>query len=223
MAQPTRCGWAGPEPIYLDYHDHESGRPTHDDRALFELLSLEGMQAGLSWITILKKREAFRAAFADFEPAAVARFDEAKVAELMQNAGIVRNRRKIVSVIENARHFLEVQREFGSFDRFLWAYVDGKPIVNSPETDADVPAFHPALRPHQPRPEKARLHLRRHHHRLLPAPVGGAGGRPSEGLRLARQLPSARITRNRGELRELSSVRFERRAAAVDFLLCAAY
>ena len=93
MAQPTRCGWAGPEPIYLDYHDHEWGRPTHDDRALFELLSLEGMQAGLSWITILKKREAFRAAFADFEPAAVARFDEAKVAELMQNAGIVRNRR----------------------------------------------------------------------------------------------------------------------------------
>ena len=131
MAQPTRCSWAGPEPIYLDYHDHEWGRPTHDDRALFELLSLEGMQAGLSWIIILKKREAFRAAFADFEPAAVARFDEAKVAELMQNAGIVRNRRKIVSVIENARHFLEVQREFGSFDRFLWAYVDGKPIVNS--------------------------------------------------------------------------------------------
>ena len=127
MAQPTRCGWAGPEPIYLDYHDHEWGRPTHDDRALFELLSLEGMQAGLSWITILKKREAFRAAFADFEPAAVARFDEAKVAELM----------------ENARHFLEVQREFGSFDRFLWAYVDGKPIVNSPETDADVPASTP--------------------------------------------------------------------------------
>ena len=122
MAQPTRCGWAGPEPIYLDYHDHEWGRPTHDDRALFELLSLEGMQAGLSWITILKKREAFRAAFADFEPAAVARFDEAKVAELMQNAGIVRNRRKIVSVIEN---------------------VDGKPIVNSPETDADVPASTP--------------------------------------------------------------------------------
>ena len=238
MAQPTRCGWAGPEPIYLDYHDHEWGRPTHDDRALFELLSLEGMQAGLSWITILKKREAFRAAFADFEPAAVARFDEAKVAELMQNAGIVRNRRKIVSVIENARHFLEVQREFGSFDRFLWAYVDGKPIVNSPETDADVPAsthceplgdpsgrpcHHAALRPHQPRPEKARLHLRRHHYRLLPAPVGGAGGRPSEGLRLARQLPSAGITRNRGELRELSSVRFERCAAAVDFLLCAAY
>lgn len=143
MAQPTRCGWAGPEPIYLDYHDHEWGRPTHDDRALFELLSLEGMQAGLSWITILKKREAFRAAFADFEPAAVARFDEAKVAELMQNVGIVRNRRKIVSVIENAKHFLEVQREFGSFDRFLWAYVDGKPIVNSPETDADVPASTP--------------------------------------------------------------------------------
>ena len=220
MAQPTRCGWAGPEPIYLDYHDHEWGRPTHDDRALFELLSLEGMQAGLSWITILKKREAFRAAFADFEPAAVARFDEAKVAELMQNAGIVRNRRKIVSVIENARHFLEVQREFGSFDRFLWAYVDGKPIVNSPETDARL---HPALRPHQPRPEKARLYLCRHHHRLLPAPVGGAGGRPSEGLQLARQLPSAGITRNRGELRELSSVRFERRAAAVDFLLRAAY
>ena len=132
MAQPTRCGWAGPEPIYLDYHDHEWGRPTHDDRALFELLSLEGMQAGLSWITILKKREAFRAAFADFEPAAVARFDEAKVAELMQNAGIVRNRRKIVSVIENARHFLEVQREFGSFDRFPGPTLTASPSSTAP-------------------------------------------------------------------------------------------
>lgn len=223
MAQPTRCGWAGPEPIYLDYHDHEWGRPTHDDRALFELLSLEGMQAGLSWITILKKREAFRAAFADFEPAAVARFDEAKVAELMQNAGIVRNRRKIVSVIENARHFLEVQREFGSFDRFLWAYVDGKPIVNSPETDADVPASTPLSDRISRDLKKRGFTFVGHHHRLLPAPVGGAGGRPSEGLRLARQLPSAGITRNREELRELSSVRFERRAAAVDFLLRAAY
>ena len=99
MAQPTRCGWAGPEPIYLDYHDHEWGRPTHDDRALFELLSLEGMQAGLSWITILKKRKAFRAAFADFEPAAVARFDEAKVAELMQNAGIALSRDRILDSV----------------------------------------------------------------------------------------------------------------------------
>ena len=212
MAQPTRCGWAGPEPIYLDYHDHEWGRPTHDDRALFELLSLEGMQAGLSWITILKKRAAFRAAFADFEPAAVARFDEAKVAELMQNAGIVRNRRKIVSVIENAKHFLEVQREFGSFDRFLWAYVDGKPVVNSPETDADVPASTPLS-------DRISRDLKKRGFTF----VGRAGGRPSEGLRLARQPPAAGITRNRGELRELSSVRFERRAAAVDFLLCAAY
>lgn len=143
MVQTSRCDWAGPEQIYLDYHDNEWGRPTHDDRALFELLSLEGMQAGLSWITILKKREAFRAAFASFDPAAVARFDEAKVEELMGNAGIVRNRRKIVSVIENARHFLEVQREFGSFDRFLWAYVDGRPIVNSPKTPAEVPASTP--------------------------------------------------------------------------------
>ena len=181
------------------------------------------MQAGLSWITILKKREAFRAAFADFEPAAVARFDEAKVAELMQNAGIVRNRRKIVSVIENARHFLEVQREFGSFDRFLWAYVDGKPIVNSPETDADVPASTPLS-------DRISRDLKKRGFTFVGTTIvysllqsAGAGGRPSEGLRLARQLPSAGITRNRGELRELSSVRFERCAAAVDFLLCAAY
>ena len=167
MAQPTRCGWAGPEPIYLDYHDHEWGRPTHDDRALFELLSLEGMQAGLSWITILKKREAFRAAFASFDPAAVARFDEAKVEELMGNAGIVRNHRKIVSVIENAKHFVEIQREFGSFDRFLWAYVDGKPIVNSPETDADVPASTPLSDRISRSPSDGRP----------PAPPTGAGSR----------------------------------------------
>ena len=140
MSGITRCGWAGPEQIYIDYHDHEWGRPTHDDRALFELLSLEGMQAGLSWITILKKREAFRAAFAGFDPQQVARFDEAKVSALMSDPAIVRNRRKIVSVIENAKHFLEIQREYGSFDRFLWQYVDGRPIVNSPAADADVPA-----------------------------------------------------------------------------------
>ena len=141
MAQPTRCSWAGPEPIYLDYHDREWGRPTHDDRALFELLSLEGMQAGLSWITILKKREAFRAAFADFEPAAVARFDEAKVAELMQNAGIVRNRRKIDAAVENAQIFLAIQHEWGSFSDYLWHWTDGKVLherdqTRSPLSDA---------------------------------------------------------------------------------------
>lgn len=143
MNNVTRCGWAGPEQIYLDYHDHEWGHPTHDDRTLFELLSLEGMQAGLSWITILKKREAFRAAFANFDPQQVARFDAVKVEELMQNPAIVRNRRKIVSVIENAKHFLELQQEYGSFDRFLWQYVDGKPVVSSPASDADVPSSTP--------------------------------------------------------------------------------
>ncbi|MDR3209963.1 MAG: DNA-3-methyladenine glycosylase I [Oscillospiraceae bacterium] len=138
-----RCPWAGDDPLYAAYHDEEWGRPLHEDRALFELLILEGMQAGLSWITILRKREAFREAFEGFEPSVVARFDEEKVAALLQNPGIVRNGLKVRAAITNARAFLEVQREFGSFDRFLWAYADGTAIQARPRSMAEVPANTP--------------------------------------------------------------------------------
>lgn len=138
--QINRCAWAGNDPLYVAYHDTEWGKPIHDDRLLFEFLILEGMQAGLSWITILKKREAFRAAFENFEPEMVAVFEQARIEELMQNSAIVRNRRKIESAVKNARHFLEIQKKFGSFDKFIWSYVDGEPIVNHPKTSADVPA-----------------------------------------------------------------------------------
>lgn len=140
MEPKYRCSWAGDLPIYVDYHDSEWGRPTHDDRELFELLILEGAQAGLSWLTILKKREAYREAFDNFDPAKVALYDEAKVEELMANAGIVRNRRKIEAAITNAKLFLDVVEEFGSFDAFIWGYVDGTPIVNHCRTENDIPA-----------------------------------------------------------------------------------
>src|SRR5579862_5341254 len=114
------------------YHDREWGRPVHNDRRLFEMLTLEGAQAGLSWSTILRKRAGYRRAFARFDPRKVARFDARRRAALMRDAGIVRNRLKIDSTITNARAFLEVQREFGSFDRYLWAFVDGRPVINGP-------------------------------------------------------------------------------------------
>lgn len=140
MEEKTRCSWAGDDPTYVDYHDNEWGRPTHDDRMLFELLVLEGAQAGLSWITILRKREAYREAFDGFDPGAVACYGEAKVEELMANEGIVRNRLKINAAIANAKLFLDVVDEFGSFDAFIWGYVDGEPIVNRWEAQEDVPA-----------------------------------------------------------------------------------
>ena len=143
MDEKRRCSWAGDVPVYVDYHDNEWGKPTHDDRMLFELLVLEGAQAGLSWLTILKKREAYREALDGFDPAKVALYDEAKVEELMTNEGIVRNRRKIDAAITNAKLFLDVTREFGSFDAFIWDYVDGEPIVNRWKTQADVPATTP--------------------------------------------------------------------------------
>lgn len=143
MEEKTRCSWAGDDPTYVDYHDNEWGRPTHDDRMLFELLVLEGAQAGLSWITILRKREAYREAFDGFDPGAVACYGEAKVEELMVNEGIVRNRLKINAAIANAKLFLDVVDEFGSFDAFIWGYVDGEPIVNRWEAQEDVPATTP--------------------------------------------------------------------------------
>ena len=140
---PTRCSWCGSDPLYCAYHDQEWGVPLHDDRALFEFLILEGAQAGLSWITILKKREAYRRAFAGFYPALVAGFDQRKQAELLCDAGIVRNRLKIAASISNARAFLELQAQFGSFDRYLWRFVDGVPLQNNRRVLADIPASTP--------------------------------------------------------------------------------
>ena len=143
MEQPHRCEWAGSDQIYIDYHDNEWGKPVHDDRKLFEMLILEGMQAGLSWITVLKKREAFRAAFDGFDPEKVALYDEEKIEKLMADKGIIRNRRKIEAAIQNAKVFLEVQKEYGSFDKFIWNYVDNTPIIGNPKSAADLPANTP--------------------------------------------------------------------------------
>jgi DNA-3-methyladenine glycosylase I len=139
----ARCGWCGSDPLYLSYHDEEWGRPAHDDRHLFEMLVLEGAQAGLSWITILRKREAYRRAFHSFDPARVAVLTDAELADILQNPGVVRNRLKVASARDNARAFLRVQREFGSFDAFLWPFVGGTPKVNHPMTLAEVPAVTP--------------------------------------------------------------------------------
>lgn len=137
-----RCSWATTE-FYKEYHDKEWGRPVHDDRKLFEMLILEGMQAGLSWLTILNKRRAFREAFDEFDYQKVALYDEAKMDALMQNANIVRNRLKINSAIINARQFIKVQEEYGSFDAFIWSYVEGRPIHNHFKSETDIPATTP--------------------------------------------------------------------------------
>ncbi|MBU5439697.1 DNA-3-methyladenine glycosylase I [Tissierella sp. MSJ-40] len=136
----TRCKWVTDDPVYIEYHDKEWGVPVHDDRQLFEFLILEGAQAGLSWITILKKRENYRKAFDNFDPEKVALYDEEKVQELMMNEGIIRNRRKIEASIINAKAFLKIKEEFGSFDKYIWQFVGGKPIKNSWNNIAEVPA-----------------------------------------------------------------------------------
>ncbi|PYI51394.1 DNA-3-methyladenine glycosylase I [Paenibacillus flagellatus] len=141
--QPTRCGWVNDSQLYIDYHDREWGVPVHDDRALFERLVLEGAQAGLSWYTILRKREHYREAFDGFDPAKVAAYDEMKRAELLANEGLVRNRLKIESAVRNARAVLRVQEEFGTFDAYLWRFVDGRPIRNRWAELKDVPATTP--------------------------------------------------------------------------------
>ena len=140
--EPCRCLWCGADPLYVAYHDQEWGVPEYDDRALFEKLILDGFQAGLSWITILRKREAFRAAFDGFDPAVIARYDEAKVAALMGDAGIVRNRAKIVGAITSARAYLAL-RDRGGLSAFLWDFFDGAPLRNAFVTQADVPAATP--------------------------------------------------------------------------------
>ncbi len=139
----TRCGWCGADPLYRTYHDEEWGVPLHDDQALFEFLILEGAQAGLSWITILKKRENYRAAFDGFDATRIARYDANKIESLLQDAGIVRNRLKVAAAVTNAQKFLEVQAEFGSFDAFIWQFVDGKPKQNRRRSLAEIPASTP--------------------------------------------------------------------------------
>ena len=142
----VRCGWAGSDPLYVAYHDREWGVPLRDDRALFEMLILEGFQAGLSWITILRKRDSFRRAFDRFEPAKVAAYDERKVTALLADPGIVRNRAKIEGAIASARAYLELMEAPGGAARFLWQFVDGEPIVNRRRSLAEVPAETPEAR-----------------------------------------------------------------------------
>lgn len=143
IATLPRCAWAGSDPLYVAYHDAQWGVPVHDDRTLFEMLILEGAQAGLSWITILRKRAAYREAFDNFEVERVAAYDAAKIAELLANPGIVRNRLKIESAIRNARAFLKVQQEFGSFDAYVWRFVGGRPKQNAWRSLQEVPARTP--------------------------------------------------------------------------------
>ena len=141
MGEQTRCGWShGHSEEYVRYHDEEWGVPVREDQKQFEFLILEGAQAGLSWATILGRREGYRKAFANFDPAVVAEYSEAKQAELLQDPGIIRNRLKVAGAVTNAKLFLKVQEEFGSFSAYIWRFVDGKPIINHWKTMAEVPA-----------------------------------------------------------------------------------
>ncbi len=141
--QATRCGWVGDDPLYRVYHDTEWGVPLHDERALFEFLILEGAQAGLSWLTILKKREGYRRAFDGFDAERIARYGETDVARLLADPGIVRNRLKVAAAIGNARAALAVRKEYGGLDAYFWSFVDGRPIVNAWRSMAQVPARTP--------------------------------------------------------------------------------
>ena len=136
----TRCNWSTSDTIYIDYHDKEWGVPVHDDRLLFEFLILEGAQAGLSWITILRKRENYRKAFDNFDPVKVSKYSDKKVAKLLKNEGIIRNKLKINAAIQNAKSFLEVQKEYGSFNNYIWKFVDNKPKINHWTNLKEIPA-----------------------------------------------------------------------------------
>lgn len=135
-----RCEWAGSDPLYIEYHDKEWGVPVHDDRKIFEMLVLEGAQAGLNWLTVLRKRENYREAFDNFDPRKVAKYDSEKFQKLLATEGIIRNKLKIRSAIQNARAFLELQKEFGTFDAYIWQFVGGKPIRNSWSSLSELPA-----------------------------------------------------------------------------------
>ena len=137
----VRCAWSGTDPLYIQYHDKEWGRPVHDNRKLFEMLILEGAQAGLSWITILRKRDNYRKAYDNFEVKKIARYERKKIRQLLANEGIVRNKLKVAASINNAKSFLEIQKEFGSFNEYIWRFVGGKPQRNSPRRLKDIPAM----------------------------------------------------------------------------------
>lgn len=138
--EKTRCGWCEKDDLYRDYHDKEWGKPVYDDETIFEFLILESFQAGLSWYTILTKRENFKKAFDNFDYKKIAKYSDAKIEELMQNQGIVRNRLKVLATVTNAQKFMEIQKEFGSFSKYIWSFVGGKPIDNKPKTLKDIPA-----------------------------------------------------------------------------------
>jgi DNA-3-methyladenine glycosylase I len=140
VTMKTRCQWCGDDPLYVKYHDEEWGVPLHDDGKLFEFLVLEGAQAGLSWITILRKRENYRKAFDNFDPEKIAAYNDKKINELLNNSGIVRNKLKINSAVENAKVFCKVQKEFGTFDKYIWRFVNNKPINNRWKSVGEIPA-----------------------------------------------------------------------------------
>jgi DNA-3-methyladenine glycosylase I len=141
MNEIKRCNWSVNDPLYIKYHDKEWGVPVHNERKLFEMIVLDGAQAGLSWLTILKKRENYRKAFDNFDPKKVAKYDKRKIAQLLKNDGIVRNKLKIESAVTNAKAFLKVKDEFGTFDKYIWKFVNGKTIINSWKTLKEIPAF----------------------------------------------------------------------------------
>lgn len=139
MTQKKRCAWVGDDPIYIDYHDSEWGTPVHEDKVHFEFLILEGAQAGLSWITILKRREGYRRLYEGFDAKKVAAFDEKRLQQMLQDEGIIRNKLKVRASVKNAQVFLDIQAEHGSFDKYIWAFVDGKPVDNSVKKMSDIP------------------------------------------------------------------------------------
>jgi DNA-3-methyladenine glycosylase I len=143
METKTRCGWCLSSDLYKEYHDNEWGTPVYDDATLFEFLILETFQAGLSWITILNKRENFRKAFDQFNYKKIAQYNDDKILDLLQDAGIIRNKLKVYSAVTNAQAFIKIQEEFGSFSKYIWNFTDGKPIINNPKTLKDVPATTP--------------------------------------------------------------------------------
>jgi DNA-3-methyladenine glycosylase I len=140
LKEKKRCDWSSGDSLYIEYHDNEWGTPLHDDRKLFEMLILEGFQAGLSWITILRKRENFRKAFDDFEPVKIAKYNQRKINSLLKNEGIIRNRLKIEASLQNAKIFIETQKEYGSFDKYIWQFVNYKPIKNNFKSIKEIPA-----------------------------------------------------------------------------------
>jgi len=143
MEEKSRCGWCLSSDLYKEYHDHEWGTPVYDDGTFFEFIILETFQAGLSWITILNKRENFRLAFDQFDYKKIARYDENKIQELLNNAGIIRNKLKVYSAVTNAQAFMKIQEEFGTFSKYIWNFTDGKPIINNPKSLKEVPATTP--------------------------------------------------------------------------------